>query len=90
MLIIKYFEQFALKVPGAPDTYPRWGKVTAKKDQQGNKTIKLKPITRDEAMETIRERGLVEVLRTKDGIVYDTRDGAFKKKARGYYVPSTL
>jgi len=90
MLIIKYYEQFTLKVPGVPDAYPRWGKVTAKKDLQGNKTIKLKPITRDEALEAIRERGLVEVLRTKDGVVYDTKDGAFKKKSRGFHIPMNL
>ena len=93
ILVVKYFERFMLNVPGVPDAWPRWAKITVatvKENYKPVKRLRTKHISREEALEAIRENGLVESLRTKDGVVYDTKDGAFKKKARGFHIPATL
>lgn len=90
ILVIKYFEQFALKVPGIPDAYPQWGLVMVRQNKSGG-TVKLKQVTREEAMKEIRENGLVEMFRKpRLGVVFDTPDGAFKKKFGKVSVPYNL
>ena len=42
-------------------------------------------LNRDEAMSIIAERGLIKVLETRDGCVYDTPNGDFFKKYQGWY-----
>lgn len=84
--VIKYNERFALKVPGIQDTFPRWAKVVAANVKLPGRTFlraRIKPITRDCAQELIEENGLVETLRTRDGVVFDTPDHAFQKKYAG-------
>lgn len=46
--------------------------------------LKEKLVTRQEAMDYIRENGLVEALDCDDGTVWDTPDKAFKRKHKGF------
>lgn len=85
-LIIKHYERFALNVPGIPDSWPRWAKITAGTVKENHRTIprvRLKTLTREQARALIKEGGLVEVFRNRSGIVYDTPDKAFYKKYHG-------
>ena len=82
-LIIKYFESFSLKVPGIPDAWPRWAKVSVGSIKEGNKTIprvRFKLLDRVAAKKLIEENGLVESHRDRNGLVYDTPDRSFYKK----------
>lgn len=85
-LIIKHYERFSLNVPGIPDAWPRWAKITAgnvKVDYKTISRVRLKSLTREQAKELIKEGGLVEVHRDRNGIVYDTPDRAFYNKYHG-------
>ena len=91
-IIVKYFEEIALKTKGAKaERFPRWGKVTVQRagKQKGGKQAHLKTITREQARELIARRGLVEVHRDENGIVYDTPDKIFQQANGGgrCYVP---
>lgn len=80
-LIIKYYEVFTLHFRGAPDAFPQWLKVWPDEKKKGR--LKTKHISKEEAMAAIREEGLVEVHKDKDGKVWDTPDRAFQKKYKG-------
>ena len=91
-IIVKYFEEIALKTKGAKaERFPTWGKVTIQRTGGGKfgKQAHLKTITREQARELIARRGLVEVHRDENGIVYDTPDKIFQKANGGgrCYVP---
>ena len=47
------------------------------------KPIKPKRVDKETAMEYIREHGLKEAYRTKDGTIWDTPDQEFRNKYRG-------
>lgn len=90
ILVIKYFEKFALTVPGVPDAYPVWAAITVRSGKNGD-YMRLKRISRAEAMRLIEENGLVETFqKPKLGVVFDTPAGAFKKKYRKISVPYNL
>lgn len=91
-IIVKFFEEIALKTKGAKaERFPRWGKVTVQRagKQKGGKQAHLRTITREQARALIARRGLVEVHRDENGIVYDTPDKIFQKANGGgrCYVP---
>ena len=91
-IIVKYFEEIALKTKGAKaERFPTWGKVTVQRagKQKGGKQAHLKTITREQARELIARRGLVEVHRDENGVVYDTPDKIFQQANGGgrCYVP---
>ena len=91
-IIVKFFEEIALKTKGAKaERFPTWGKVTIQRTGGGKfgKQAHLKTITREQARELIARRGLVEVHRDENGIVYDTPDKIFQKANGGgrCYVP---
>ena len=91
-IIVKFFEEMSFRTKGAQrERYPAWGKVTIQRTGGGKfgKQAHLKTITREQARELIARRGLVEVHRDENGIVYDTPDKIFQK-ANGWgrcYVP---
>lgn len=89
LLIIKFFERFRLNVPGTPDAFPRWGKVTVKSNTRAG-TLRLKNIDREEALRIIEERGLVQTHSDRDGAVFDTPGRSFQKKYRRIPVPVLL
>ena len=91
-IIVKFFEEMALVTKGEKrEKFPRWGKVTVQRagKQKGGKQAHLKTITREKARELIARRGLVEVHRDENGIVYDTPDKIFQQANGGgrCYVP---
>ena len=91
-VIVKFFEEMALVTKGEKrEKFPRWGKVTVQRagKQKGGKQAHLKTITREQARELIARRGLVEVHRDENGVVYDTPDKVFQKANGGgrCYVP---
>ena len=91
-IIVKFFEEMALVTKGEKrERFPRWGKVTVQRagKQKGGKQAHLKTITRERARELIARRGLVEVHRDENGIVYDTPDKIFQQANGGgrCYVP---
>ena len=91
-IIVKYFEEMALVTKGEKrEKFPRWGKVTVQRagKQKGGKQAHLKTITREQARALIARRGLVEVHRDENGIVYDTPDKIFQQANGGgrCYVP---
>lgn len=91
-IIVKFFEEMALVTKGERrEKFPRWGKVTVQRagKQKGGKQAHLKTITREQARELIARRGLVEVHRDENGVVYDTPDKIFQQANGGgrCYVP---
>ena len=91
-IIVKFFEEMALVTKGEKrEKFPRWGKVTVQRagKQKGGKQAHLKTITREKARELIARRGLVEVHRDENGVVYDTPDKIFQQANGGgrCYVP---
>lgn len=91
-IIVKFFEEMALVTKGEKrEKFPRWGKVTVQRagKQKGGRQAHLKTITREQARELIARRGLVEVHRDENGVVYDTPDKIFQKANGGgrCYVP---
>lgn len=91
-IIVKFFEEMAFRTKGAQrEKFPRWGKVTVQRagKQKGGKQAHLKTITREQARALIARRGLVEVHRDENGIVYDTPDKIFQQANGGgrCYVP---
>ena len=91
-IIVKFFEEMALVTKGEKrEKFPRWGKVTVQRagKQKGGKQAHLKTITREQARELIARRGLVEVHRDENGVVYDTPDNIFQQANGGgrCYVP---
>lgn len=90
MLMIKYYERFSLNVPGVPDAWPKWAKVTVATVKENYKPVtrlRIKNITREEAVHLIQERGLVQVHRDTNGKVYDTPDKSFQSKYKGMPIP---
>lgn len=84
LLVIKYYEKFALPVPGEHDRWPRWGIVKVTPDGK----MHLKVVERSKAREVIRERGLIESHASDTfGKVFDTPDKAFQKRYAGISVP---
>ena len=88
-IIIKYYERFALELPGIPDAFPAWWRVTVRHNSYG-KVAELRPVTRAKALELIRAASLVEVHRDRDGIVFDTPEHGFWRRHAGCRVPSVL
>ena len=91
-IIVKFFEKMALVTKGEKrEKFPRWGKVTVQRagKQKGGKQAHLKTITREQARALIARRGLVEVHRDENGVVYDTPDKIFQQANGGgrCYVP---
>ena len=88
ILVIKYFEKFALPLPGVNDRWPRWGVVTITPDGK----MRMKVIERAEAKEKIAENGLVEyAVGDPNERIYDTPDRAFHKRYAGRVpVPNDL
>lgn len=92
-IVIKYYERLSLNVPGVPDAWPQWLKVTACSVKENYKTVtrlRTKHIERQEAMKLIREAGLVLVHEDHDGKVYDTPDMSFKNKYKGIPIPQAI
>ena len=91
-IIVKFFEEIALKTKGAQrERFPAWGKVTIQRTGGGKfgKQAHLARISKEKARALIARRGLVEVHRDENGIVYDTPDKIFQKANGGgrCYVP---
>lgn len=86
ILVIKFFERFRLNVPGGADAFPRWGVVTVKQSGK-HASLRIKNIDREEALELIRENGLVVAHSDRDGVVYDTPDKLFQERYRGVSIP---
>lgn len=91
-IIVKFFEEMTLVPKGEKgEKFPRWGKVTVQRagKQKGGKQAHLRTITREQARELIARRGLVEVHRDENGVVYDTPDKIFQQANGGgrCYVP---
>ena len=91
-IIVKFFEEMSFRTKGAQrERYPAWGKVTIQRTGGGKfgKQAHLARISKEKAHALIARRGLVEVHRDENGIVYDTPDKIFQK-ANGWgrcYVP---
>ena len=91
-IIVKFFEEMSFRTKGAQrERYPAWGKVTIQRTGGGKfgKQAHLARISKEKARALIARRGLVEVHRDENGIVYDTPDKIFQK-ANGWgrcYVP---
>ena len=93
ILVVKYFERFTLNVPGVPDAWPQWAKITVatvKENYKPVKRLRTKHISREEARRLIRENGLVEVHSDRDGKVWDTPDKLFQRKHAGIQVPQIV
>lgn len=86
-IIIKFYEQFALKMPGVPDSFTQWAVISARKDRSGNTKLRFKRLEHREAMGIVRENGLVEVLRNKQGVIFDTKKMTFQKRYHGLPLP---
>ena len=91
-IIVKFFEEMALVTKGAQrERFPRWGKVTAQRAGGGKfgKQAHLARISKEKARALIARRGLVEVHRDENGVVYDTPDKIFQQANGGgrCYVP---
>ena len=91
-IIVKFFEEMSFRTKGAQrERYPAWGKVTIQRTGGGKygKQAHLKTITREQARALIARRGLVEVHRDENGVVYDTPDKIFQKAHGGgrTYIP---
>ena len=91
-IIVKYFEEMALKTKGAQrERFPAWGKVTIQRTGGGKfgKQAHLARISKEKARELIARRGLIEVHRDENGVVYDTPDKIFQQANGGgrCYVP---
>ena len=91
-IIVKFFEEMALKTKGAQrERFPAWGKVTIQRTGGGKfgKQAHLARISKEKARELIARRGLVEVHRDENGVVYDTPDNIFQQANGGgrCYVP---
>ena len=91
-IIVKYFEEMALKTKGAQrERFPAWGKVTIQRTGGGKfgKQAHLARISKEKARALIARRGLVEVHRDENGVVYDTPDKIFQQANGGgrCYVP---
>ena len=81
-IIVKFFEEIALKTKGAKaERFPTWGKVTIQRTGGGKfgKQAHLARISKEKARALIARRGLVEVHRDENGIVYDTPDKLFQR-----------
>ena len=91
-IIVKFFEEIALKTKGAQrERFPAWGKVTVQRagKQKFGKQAHLARISKEKARALIARRGLVEVHRDENGVVYDTPDKIFQQANGGgrCYVP---
>ena len=92
-IICKYFERFALIVPGVPDSWPQYLKISVVSVRENYRYVnrfRTKHIDRHEAQRLIREGGLTEVLNTKDGKVWDTPDKSFQERYRGLPIPTVV
>lgn len=84
-IIIKYYEKFSMNLPGIPDRWTRYAKVTV----ANGKKIRAKEIDRKEAMDTIRKEGLALVhVDTQYGKIWDTPGKSFQKKYKGIAIPN--
>ena len=91
-IIVKFFEEMSFRTKGAQrERYPAWGKVTIQRTGGGKygKQAHLAHISKEQARALIARRGLVEVHRDENGIVYDTPDKIFQQANGGgrCYVP---
>lgn len=92
LLVIKYRETMQLPTSFFPASSAVWAKVTPR----SRKTIatpaaEVKTITREEALDLIRERGLVRVEHSRDGSIYDTPDCAFQRRYKGrIFIPQIV
>lgn len=92
-LIIKYYERFTLNVPGVPDAWPQWAKISPAKIKENYKRVtrlRTKHITREEAIQIIRDNGLVKVYDDRNGKIWDTPEKSFQSKYRGIPVPQIV
>ena len=91
-IIVKFFEEMALVTKGEKrEKFPRWGKVTVQRagGSKFGKQAHLSRISKEKARELIARRGLVEVHRDENGVVYDTPDKIFQQANGGgrTYIP---
>ena len=91
-IIVKFFEEMSFRTKGAQrERFPAWGKVTIQRTGGGKfgKQAHLARISKEKARALIARRGLVEVHRDENGIVYDTPDKIFQQANGGgrCYVP---
>lgn len=78
-LIIKYYSTLAFPLMGrSQDAFPEWAKVMVRL-KYGKRTACLVPLERKDALRIIKDNNMVEVVRNKHGIVYDTPDKSFLK-----------
>lgn len=92
-LIIKYYERFTLNVPGTPDSWPQWAKITAVNVKENYKSVtrlRTKHIDRKEASRIIRENGLIEVHSDRNGRIWDTPGKSFQEKYKGVPIPQIV
>lgn len=92
-IVIKYFERLSLTVPGVPDAWPQWLRVTActvRENYKSVRRLRTKHIDRQEALRLIRESGLVLAHEDKNGKVWDTPDKTFQKTYKGVSVPQVV
>lgn len=85
-IIVRFSVKFRLDLPGVPDSFPQWGIVTLCNYRENNKTrqkFRIKRVSHSEARRIIKKNGLVEVLRSEDGWVFDTPDKSFLEKYKG-------
>ena len=91
--IIKFYEEFSLKLKGMDDRYPVWGQVHIVESREHCGVVRLlrvRRITHREAATLIRENGLVVAKKNEDGIIYDTPEKDFQKEAAFVRVPRDL
>ena len=91
-IIVKFFEEMSFRTKGAQrERYPAWGKVTIQRTGGGKfgKQAHLARISKEKAHALIARRGLIEVHRDENGVVYDTPDKIFQQANGGgrCYVP---
>ena len=91
-IIVKFFEEMSFRTKGAQrERFPAWGKVTIQRTGGGKfgKQAHLARISKEKARALIARRGLVEVHRDENGVVYDTPDKIFQQANGGgrCYVP---
>ena len=91
-IIVKFFEEMSFRTKGAQrERYPAWGKVTIQRTGGGKfgKQAHLARVSKEKARALIARRGLVEVHRDENGVVYDTSDKIFQQANGGgrCYVP---
>lgn len=84
-IIIKYYEEFSFGFRDS-DSWPQWARLTAVPDRAGFR-LKVKSVTKREALAFIRENGLECALECEYGKVWDTPGRDFQARYKGIRIP---